>query len=101
MNEKYIKVGVLYLIIVSLLTILLIIFNPEKKKLEKEKERLIQVEEKIIEAINNEDTLKVKSYLPQLRFQFVGSSIEKIKETEKLTKIWDSKRKEYSKIIEK
>lgn len=96
-NLNKIALGFFITLIISF--VLIIIFDNKGKEIKQEKERLIQVEEKIVKSIQNNDTSKAITYLPQLRWQVVGSNIGEIKETEKLTKIWDSKREEYYEIL--
>ena len=74
--------------------------KPENDGIQAEKERLENVEQNIVSAIEQKDYGKAKVLLVQLRWQHHASTIGGSSETDDLKLIWDKKQKEYLQIIE-
>ena len=75
------------------------IAKPENEGINKEKERLQAVELQFIDVLAQDDTVKAKLLLVQLRWQYEPSTIGGQSETDALKKTWNTKRKEYLMLI--
>jgi hypothetical protein len=85
-------------LVVALALIYLVIARPENNAIAAEKQRLAEVEKKVIEAIATKDYELVKAYLIQLRWQYEPRSAGGIGECDMLRQVWRNKRIEYYKL---
>jgi len=86
-------------LVIGLATIQIFIAKPESNEFNKEKQRLVKVENELNQAIVKRDTLKAKTLIIQLRWQYEPSTIGGQSEADALRQTWNAKRKEYLILI--
>ncbi|MBW6533910.1 MAG: hypothetical protein K0B11_02780 [Mariniphaga sp.] len=82
-------------LVIGLAAIQIFIAKPESDEFSREKIRLAEVENELTQAIENGDTIKAKTLIIQLRWQYEPSTIGGQSEADALKNIWNAKRKEY------
>lgn len=102
MKQSEFKMYAIYLgsfVLLGLIIMYFFTMKPENDNIESENERLTHIENKLLEAIAENDTTKAKAFLIQLRWQYEPSSVGGQSEVDELRKIWNNKRREYLKLI--
>lgn len=94
-------IAMIILLVFMLSCIYFFIGRPENDGIKAETERLTNVENKILEAVEQRNFDLANLLLPQLRKQFTAETVGGTNITNDQKKIWDEKRKEMGEQIKK
>lgn len=81
------------------LAILLFLSSCEQKSINKEIERLQNLEKELVKSISEKNTERAKLICIQMKWEYVATTVGAEVKCKKLTEIWDDKRRNYLKLI--
>ena len=94
-------IAMIILLVIMLSCIYFFIGRPENDGIKAETERLTRVENKILDAVAQQNFDLANLLLPQLRWQYTAETVGGSTITDDQKQIWDAKRKEMGEQIKK
>ena len=94
-------ITMIMLLVIMLSSIYFFIGRPENDGIKSETERLTRVENKILDAVAQQNFDLANLLLPQLRWQYTAETVGGSTITDDQKQIWDAKRKEMGEQIKK